>query len=204
MLTLRVHPLISLSFAATLLAACGQDDSDSTPPWTLGEPDAAPDLAIEDATPDVAEPLRDASPDQGAPHLSNPGVELLRYRRAMPDCDLTTCITEVQFAVRGGMIMRLQQGVITGRQPLQPEEYDTLLALVTDTTQLQHVRFGWPCEPVYDVPTYEVELGVIYFDGQRDIPLSWDVSDCAANEHEDAADALIDFGELMFLRYYAS
>ena len=207
MLSTRTLPLIALAALAPSLAACVQDDSDSdgSPPWHLGEPDASPDLPPEDASPD-ANPLPDqpADQDQGVPHLSNPGVEMLRYRRAMPNCDLTTCITEIQFAVRGGMVMRLQHGAVTGRQPLQPEEYEALMTLVTDTTQLQHIRFGWPCVATPDVPTYEVELGAIYFDGQRDIPLSWDVSDCAANAHEEAADALIDFGELMFLRYYAN
>lgn len=148
----------------------------------------------------------DLGADQGALSGLPSGLvyEQFIFRETFLNCHSTICTRELQFALRGGNIHRIEYGMSAGVKPLMDDEYEALMALVDTPETMRHMRDGWRCAaPPHDVQrTRHVSFQLSYWmDGQH-YTLRQTVTDCFDNDAEDKADGLIDLSRALRLRYY--
>ncbi len=129
-------------------------------------------------------------------------VESVTYIREFDECDRPNCQVELLFSLTGTML-RLQMGNVTDRFTLEGEELEELRELAGDDLFVARVRNGFSCPAPEPDANFLVRLRTIHRmpDGSLDTELT-DVTGCYYGDGAPRADGLIDYAELMYLRYF--
>ena len=194
--------LVTMSVLA--LSACSDDSAG-------GRSDAGEDtggirdISGHDVTPTPTSMGVDAGVDADEPDLPPlvERVESVTYLREFDECDRPNCQVELLFSLTGEMMLRVQMGNITDSYPLAGEELRELRELAGDDLFVARVRNGFSCPPPEPDANFLVRLRTIHRmpDGSLDTELI-DVTGCYYGDGAPRADGLIDYAELMYLRYF--
>lgn len=202
---MRARFLLSLVTCGAL-AACSSDAGEDLADSGGNSNNGIRDISGRDATPT---PMDSGEVDVGAdaeePDLPPrpERVESVTYLREFDECDRPNCQVELLFSLTGEVMTRFQGGSITHRFVLDGQELADLRAIAGDDLFVARVRGGFSCPPAEADASFLVRLRTVHRmpDGSLDTELT-DVTGCYYGDGAPRADEMIDYAELMYLRYF--